>query len=141
MYAQLLGLTSWLNPLSQKALRNVLADPTFPNGPQDSVSEPPSGLQSILSTLLDEHRALRLLFVHPPKYGEYDTIEGSLCIDSLDNSSYTLHSLWQDLRYHPSRNETRFDAGPNESSAIKVNGKKHNSQTKPFLSFDAPSLA
>ena len=125
VYAQLLNLTSWLSPLRQEALRKVLADPTFPNVPQDSVSESASGPQSVLRTLPDDHRALRLLVVHPPKYGEYGRIEGSLCVDSLDNSPlYTaLSYTWQGSRYHPSRNETHFDAGPNETSAIKINGK------------------
>ena len=122
MYAQLLGLISWLNPLSQEALRKVLADPTFPNGPQDSVSESSSGLQSVLSTLFDNYRALRLLFVHLPKYGEYDTIEGSLGVDSLDNSSlYTALSLPRLKGIILLGMKRAFGARPNESSAIKIN--------------------
>ena len=84
---QVLGLTAWLSPSGQRPLMKALADPTFPYTVSDSTMEAVHGPHSMLRTLPDDPRALRLLVLHPPRGGDLEEpIECSLCIESLDNN-------------------------------------------------------
>lgn len=107
-------LTGHFRSLEVTALRRVLANPRFSSGPRSSKSLfvlPPYinhlhdevwdyavGPYPMLRTLPDDQQALRLFILHPPRDGApFDLLEGSLCMEFLENGSlytalsYTTH--------------------------------------------------